>query len=281
MSALVINNVNVDFVIENGAIFCDSLHIARVFDKNHPEVLRLIRKLPTDEFKTSNFKESHYFNSQNKRQPAYKLTRDGFALLAMGFTGERAYHWKVEYIKAFNLMEARLKQNQLNELSQRLAVQDKHHKNQINGYKSQISQHNAVILRQKSEIEAIKAQIQTLKNQPQNDDSTITSLKAIAHNYKLDMKFYYNKCKELELKLAKLENQKQSGEIKISEHLSLKLDDELLYGFIEFLNEFSAKPEYFNTLNAKGWFLEHLKALGNRNVWRVIAQGQLNKEQKG
>ena len=109
MSALIpINNVNVAFEIVGNEIFANSLQIAEVFDKGHHNVLRLISNLPKDEFFTQNFKESSYLNKQNRKQPCYNLTRDGFSLLVMGFTGAKAYKWKIEFIKAFNLMEAEL-----------------------------------------------------------------------------------------------------------------------------------------------------------------------------
>lgn len=109
MSALIpINNVNVAFEIVGNEIFANSLQIAEVFDKGHHNVLRLISNLPKDEFFTQNFKESSYLNKQNRKQPCYNLTRDGFSLLVMGFTGQKAYRWKIEFIKAFNLMEAEL-----------------------------------------------------------------------------------------------------------------------------------------------------------------------------
>ncbi|MPM83829.1 hypothetical protein SDC9_130898 [bioreactor metagenome] len=40
--------------------------------------------------------------------PAYRMTRDGFTLLAMGFTGKKALQFKLAYIDAFNRMEAKL-----------------------------------------------------------------------------------------------------------------------------------------------------------------------------
>jgi hypothetical protein len=39
---------------------------------------------------------------------AYDMDRDGFTLLAMGFTGPNALHFKWAYIQAFNRMEAEL-----------------------------------------------------------------------------------------------------------------------------------------------------------------------------
>jgi phage regulator Rha-like protein len=55
-----------------------------------------------------NFGESSYLNEQNKTQPMYQMSRDGFSLLAMGFTGKRALEWKVKFLKAFNQMEGAL-----------------------------------------------------------------------------------------------------------------------------------------------------------------------------
>ncbi|WP_277934238.1 Rha family transcriptional regulator, partial [Campylobacter hyointestinalis] len=107
MSALItINNINVAFEVVNGEVFATSHQIAEVFDKGHHNILRLISNLPNDEFFMQNFQESFYINKQNKRQPCYNLTRDGFSLLVMGFTGQKAYRWKIEFIKAFNKMEA-------------------------------------------------------------------------------------------------------------------------------------------------------------------------------
>jgi hypothetical protein len=43
-----------------------------------------------------------------RKSPAYELSRDGFTLLAMGFTGKKALRWKIRYIEAFNAMEEQL-----------------------------------------------------------------------------------------------------------------------------------------------------------------------------
>ncbi|CUU80012.1 Rha family transcriptional regulator [Campylobacter hyointestinalis] len=118
MSALItINNINVAFEVVNGEVFATSHQIAEVFDKGHHNILRLISNLPNDEFFMQNFQESFYINKQNKRQPCYNLTRDGFSLLVMGFTGQKAYRWKIEFIKAFNKMEAMIKAAKHNDLN--------------------------------------------------------------------------------------------------------------------------------------------------------------------
>ena len=44
----------------------------------------------------------------NRKMPMYNLTRDGFSLLAMGFTGKTALQWKIAFIDAFNTMERTL-----------------------------------------------------------------------------------------------------------------------------------------------------------------------------
>lgn len=86
-----------------------SLDVAETFGKAHKEVMRDIRELGcSDEFGVRNFAPSSYINSQNKKQPMYIMTRDGFTLLAMGYTGEKAMKFKEAYIKQFNVMEKQL-----------------------------------------------------------------------------------------------------------------------------------------------------------------------------
>lgn len=86
-----------------------SLRVADIFGKLHKNVIQgisaLIAECP-DEFGRLNFKPSSYINQQGKEQPAYELTRDGFALLVMGFTGREALAFKIAYIERFNAMEA-------------------------------------------------------------------------------------------------------------------------------------------------------------------------------
>lgn len=118
MSALIpINNVNVAFEVVGDEIFANSLQIAEVFEKNHSHILRTIDNLPNDEFKSSNFKYDSYFDKKSEQRRMINLTRDGFSLLVMGFTGEKAYRWKIEFIKAFNKMEAMIKEAKNSDLN--------------------------------------------------------------------------------------------------------------------------------------------------------------------
>lgn len=87
--------------------------VAEHFGKRHDSVLRDIANLreqleQTPEgtaFNLHNFVEISQPDSMGRNQPVYILTRDGFTLLAMGFTGEKALRFKVAYIDAFNRME--------------------------------------------------------------------------------------------------------------------------------------------------------------------------------
>ena len=93
-----------------------SLLIAEKFGKEHKNVMQSIRNLIGGTAENSAiaemFSESTYFNEQNKEQPMFLMNRDGFTLLAMGFTGKKAMQFKLEYIKAFNSMEAQIKSSQ-------------------------------------------------------------------------------------------------------------------------------------------------------------------------
>ena len=86
-----------------------SLDVANTFGKRHDNVLKDIRELGcSEEFRLLNFEESKYLNEQKHKQPMYYLTRDGFTLLVMGYTGETAMKFKEAYIKQFNAMERTL-----------------------------------------------------------------------------------------------------------------------------------------------------------------------------
>lgn len=101
---------------------CTSLDVAETFGKRHDNVLKDIRELGcSEDFRLLNFEESSYVNTQNKKQPMVTMTRDGFTLLAMGYTGELAMKFKEGYIKQFNAMEAAL-QGKLIERQKGIAV---------------------------------------------------------------------------------------------------------------------------------------------------------------
>ena len=95
----------------DGKLTVSSMMVAEHFGKDHKDVLRKIRQtiseLPknTNYFNERNFAPVEYIDNKGEMRPAYNLTRDGFVLLVMGFTGKKAMAWKVKYINAFNAME--------------------------------------------------------------------------------------------------------------------------------------------------------------------------------
>lgn len=101
------------FLSTDGQPFTTSRAVAERFGKNHYDVLRSIEKLlsesPDPAFNERNFAFIEYLDSRRRRKPQYRLTHDGFALLAMGFTGRDALAWKIAFLQAFNAMEADLR----------------------------------------------------------------------------------------------------------------------------------------------------------------------------
>ena len=94
----------------------DSRSVAALFEKEHKNVLRDIAKIIepesglSEEFTRLNFELSKYKDSTGRKLPCYQMTRDGFTILVMGYTGEKAMRFKELYIKRFNEMEALIKQ---------------------------------------------------------------------------------------------------------------------------------------------------------------------------
>ena len=104
---------------QNDQVITTSLLVAETFEKEHRNVLKSIRKLmsATNVAVAQMFDETTYVNEQGKEQPMFFMNRDGFTLLAMGFSGEKALKFKVDYINAFNEMEAELKSQQTKQLT--------------------------------------------------------------------------------------------------------------------------------------------------------------------
>lgn len=90
----------------------NSLMVAKMFNKTHQHVLRDIAKITesksglSEEFRVHNFVKSSYKDSTGRKLPCYDMTRDGFTVLVMGYTGQRAMRFKETYIHRFNEMES-------------------------------------------------------------------------------------------------------------------------------------------------------------------------------
>lgn len=110
------NLVNI-YLNQDGQAVVTSRQIAEDFEKEHSSVVvraieNLIKELKGSRQNCTHlFIETEYQNEQNKQwYKEYLLTRDGFSLLVMGFTGPKALQWKLKYIEAFNKMEKALKE---------------------------------------------------------------------------------------------------------------------------------------------------------------------------
>ncbi|HBK1647120.1 Rha family transcriptional regulator [Campylobacter coli] len=150
---VIINNVEVNLNIKENKVFINSLDLAKVFNKNHKDVLETTKNQPQNDFTESNFILSTYKDKKGELRPCYNLTRDGFSLLVMGFTGEKAYKWKIEFIKAFNEMEKRLRNIEY-EKHDKLAFR------QSLGYKSQLAQQKE---KYENKIKALKYDLENKK----------------------------------------------------------------------------------------------------------------------
>ena len=94
-----------------------SLRVADVFGKRHDNVMQAVGGLLKNQDTQQMFVSGTLTNEQNGQEyPMYYMNRDGFTLLAMGFTGKEALKFKIQYIQAFNAMEATLKRLPVNKL---------------------------------------------------------------------------------------------------------------------------------------------------------------------
>jgi Rha family phage regulatory protein len=110
-----IQNFN-DFVMMTGdKPMTDSRKVAAHFQKQHAKVTRAISTLraATGEWGVANFGETSSIDAQNgQAYYGYQMTKDGFMLLVMGFTGKRALAIKLDFIAAFNGMSEWIKTSQ-------------------------------------------------------------------------------------------------------------------------------------------------------------------------
>ncbi|HGJ5872396.1 Rha family transcriptional regulator [Arsenophonus apicola] len=113
-----------EVIIHNDKVVTTSMAIADYFQKAHDNVLKKIRSVIADcdyDYHVVNFNEMfldvEVAKGAKRKSPYYQLTRDGFVLIAMGFTGKKALQWKINYINAFNRMETELNKKSQNNLN--------------------------------------------------------------------------------------------------------------------------------------------------------------------
>lgn len=115
---------NLVFKGQNNQALTNSLLVAEKFGKNHKDVIEVITSIlvkAENSAQTDNQQLAKMFalveydvplnngTGAVRKAPMYVMNRDGFTLLAMGFTGEKALKFKLDYINAFNQMEETIK----------------------------------------------------------------------------------------------------------------------------------------------------------------------------
>lgn len=109
--------------LHNGVPTTTSRDVASYFGKRHDNVMRDVSSLlyhlaggtkgllKSEDTPSRFFSEEKTLDPQNgQTYPIYRMTKDGFTLLAMGYTGRKALQFKLAYIEAFNRMEQQLRQ---------------------------------------------------------------------------------------------------------------------------------------------------------------------------
>ncbi|MCV3327629.1 phage antirepressor KilAC domain-containing protein [Pediococcus ethanolidurans] len=93
-------------IMKNKQAVTSSLQVAEVFKKEHKNILRDINNLEIDRLNFEHmFMTGNEPDSYGRDRKVIYMNRDGFTLLAMGFTGKKAMGFKLQYIEAFNKME--------------------------------------------------------------------------------------------------------------------------------------------------------------------------------
>ena len=108
-----LSNVMDTLQTQDGQVMADSRDVAKFFGKEHKDVLKAIRNLDCDEeFGERNFALCGYKGNTEGKSRSYNyylMTKKGFSVLAMGFTGKEAMKFKIAYVEAFEQMEAKLR----------------------------------------------------------------------------------------------------------------------------------------------------------------------------
>ena len=107
-------------IIQNDKVVVSSRKVSEIYEKEHAKVIRSIKEiLETVPEGHANFGLTSYTDQWNRDQPEYIMDRQGFSMLVMGFTGEKAKRFTYQYTLAFEKMAKELeKPRQLSPMEQ-------------------------------------------------------------------------------------------------------------------------------------------------------------------
>lgn len=100
--------------VVDGQVMATSLVVAEFFGKRHADVIRAVRNLEcSDEFNQRNFASVKYKDGKGEERDMFRMTKNGFVFLVMGFTGKLAAEFKEAYILEFDRMKEELSNKSL------------------------------------------------------------------------------------------------------------------------------------------------------------------------
>ena len=101
-------------ILKNHQVVTTSLKVAEIFNKEHRNVIQAIENKIHSAENSAQYKNMFvlgtYKDASGKQNKMYYMNRDGFTFIAFGFTGAKADEFKLQYIQAFNRMEAYIQQ---------------------------------------------------------------------------------------------------------------------------------------------------------------------------
>lgn len=120
------------YISKSNQALTNSLLVAKTFEKSHKDVMKAIKNLiakaqncavvdyqkVTSMFFLDSMEQVMPVGGGFKKMPYYIMNRDGFTLLAMGFTGAKALEFQLKYIQAFNAMESRIKEVEIKRIEE-------------------------------------------------------------------------------------------------------------------------------------------------------------------
>ena len=101
-------------ILKNHQVVTTSLKVAEIFGKKHKHVIKAIENKINSAENSAQYKNMFvlriYKDASGKQNKMYYMNRDGFTFIAFGFTSAKTDEFKLQYIQAFNRMEAYIQQ---------------------------------------------------------------------------------------------------------------------------------------------------------------------------